>query len=123
MWRLRVVFGGNTAAHRWVSVWRPFCLYVFAQVSFPISSTGGTGLVNDEGGVSIDRFPRVDARHSGAAHGCKARIDHSSNPTARNFASRVLGETPSFSAARVLFHLDSRRAPSRTTRSTWAGAR
>jgi hypothetical protein len=50
-------------------------------------------------------------------------LRYSSNPTARNFASKVFGETPSFSAARVLFHFDSRKAPSSTTRSTCATAR
>ena len=37
-------------------------------------------------------------------------VRYSSKPTARNFASSVFGDTPSFSDARVLFHLHSRKA-------------
>ena len=47
---------------------------------------------------------------------------HSSNPALRSFASTVFGETPSFSEARVLFHLHSRKVLSSSTRSMWPTA-
>src|SRR5215467_5710020 len=48
---------------------------------------------------------------------------HSSSPALRSLASSVLGDTPSFSEALVLFHLHSRRAASSMTLSMWPTAR
>jgi len=51
------------------------------------------------------------------------RASHSSSPALRNFASKVFGDTPNFSEARVLFHLHSRKVLSSRTRSMWPTAR
>src|SRR5208282_3110601 len=60
-----------------------------------------------------------ESRNTG--HG--PRSSYSSKPAARSFASNVFGDTPSFSEARVLFHLHSRKVLSSSTRSTCPTAR
>src|SRR5438874_1290121 len=66
--------------------------------------------------LTFNLFPRVTCQGT-------AFTSHSSSPAPRSLASSVLGETPSFSAARVLFHLHSRMVFSSKTFSTWFAAR
>src|SRR5690348_18294605 len=67
----------------------------------------------------------MDDAHRGLAHRCSylGRVAYSSNPAARNFASSVFGVIPSFSAARVLFHLHSLMVFSSRAFSTCPAAR